>query len=82
MSLVSEKKTYSIYRVILPQNVVCGRRRLGPKARIVGGTQSKFSEWPWMVSLRQWKKSAFVHKCGAALLNNYWAVTAAHCVDK
>lgn len=51
-------------------------------ARIVGGNQSLFGQWPWMVSLRQWRKGAFLHKCGAALLNENWAITAAHCVEK
>uniref|UniRef100_T1KUT5 Peptidase S1 domain-containing protein n=1 Tax=Tetranychus urticae TaxID=32264 RepID=T1KUT5_TETUR len=62
---------------------ICGRKMNGPgpTARIVGGSQSSFSEWPWMVSTRQWKKNAFLHKCGAALLNEYWAITAAHCVE-
>lgn len=62
--------------------IVCGRRQVSPKGRIVGGTQSGYGEWPWMVSLRQWKKNAFLHKCGAALLNEYWVITAAHCVEK
>ncbi|KAI2805933.1 Suppressor of tumorigenicity 14 protein [Blomia tropicalis] len=64
---------------ILP--LICGRRQIAPKGRIVGGTQSGYGEWPWMVSLRQWKKNAFLHKCGAALLNEHWVVTAAHCVE-
>lgn len=51
-------------------------------ARIVGGAQSVFGQWPWMVSLRQWRKGAFLHKCGAALLNENWAITAAHCVER
>ena len=67
-----------------PVNIksVCGKRLNMPKGRIVGGTKSYFGEWPWMVSLRQWKKNAFLHKCGAALLNEFWAITAAHCVEK
>lgn len=69
---------------------VCGRPQVAPLgdfmkkrvARIVGGNQSLFGQWPWMVSLRQWRKGAFLHKCGAALLNENWAITAAHCVEK
>ncbi|GFQ96880.1 serine proteinase stubble [Trichonephila clavata] len=61
---------------------VCGRPTPGPMGRIVGGGNSYFGEWPWVVSLRQWKKNAFLHKCGATLLNEFWAITAAHCVEK
>ncbi|GFX43982.1 serine proteinase stubble [Trichonephila clavipes] len=60
---------------------VCGRPTPGPMGRIVGGGNSYFGEWPWVVSLRQWKKNAFLHKCGATLLNEFWAITAAHCVE-
>ncbi|XP_025837249.1 serine proteinase stubble [Agrilus planipennis] len=59
---------------------VCGRR-MYPEARIVGGERSAFGRWPWQVSLRQWRTSTYLHKCGAALLNENWAITAAHCVD-
>ncbi|XP_014219939.1 serine proteinase stubble [Copidosoma floridanum] len=60
---------------------VCGRR-LFPDARIVGGNGSTFGKWPWQISLRQWRTSTYLHKCGAALLNENWAITAAHCVQK
>ncbi|CAB3261925.1 unnamed protein product [Arctia plantaginis] len=61
---------------------VCGRRLWeGPKGRIVGGSNSGFGQWPWQISLRQYRTSTYLHKCGAALLNENWAITAAHCVE-
>ncbi|XP_026316322.1 serine proteinase stubble [Hyposmocoma kahamanoa] len=59
---------------------VCGRR-LWPQGRIVGGAKSGFGQWPWQISLRQYRTSTYLHKCGAALLNENWAITAAHCVE-
>ncbi|KAL1455338.1 hypothetical protein WDU94_009441 [Cyamophila willieti] len=59
---------------------VCGRR-LFPSGRIVGGEKATFGKWPWQISLRQWIRSTYLHKCGAALFNENWAVTAAHCVE-
>ncbi|PZC80492.1 hypothetical protein B5X24_HaOG200409 [Helicoverpa armigera] len=61
---------------------VCGRRLWqAPQGRIVGGTKSGFGQWPWQISLRQYRTSTYLHKCGAALLNENWAITAAHCVE-
>lgn len=60
---------------------VCGKRMF-PEPRIVGGAKASFGRWPWQISLRQWRTSTYLHKCGAALLNENWAITAAHCVDK
>ncbi|XP_059062512.1 serine proteinase stubble [Achroia grisella] len=60
---------------------LCGRR-LVPDARIVGGSKSAFGQWPWQISLRQFRTTTYLHKCGGALLNNNWAITAAHCVEK
>ncbi|CAL4064833.1 unnamed protein product [Meganyctiphanes norvegica] len=59
---------------------ICGRP-VYPTKRIVGGSDASFGEFPWQVSLRQWRSVTFLHKCGAALLNENWAVTAAHCVE-
>ncbi|XP_066967356.1 serine proteinase stubble isoform X2 [Macrobrachium rosenbergii] len=59
---------------------ICGTP-VYPTKRIVGGSEATFGEWPWQVSLRQWRQVTFLHKCGAALLNENWAITAAHCVE-
>lgn len=58
----------------------CGKRYV-PQKKIVGGEVSDFGEWPWQVSLRQWRQVTYLHKCGAALVNENWAITAAHCVE-
>ncbi|XP_028967071.1 serine proteinase stubble [Galendromus occidentalis] len=63
-----------------PIKAICGMPKSFASGRIVGGELTRFGKWPWMISLRQFKKNSFVHKCGAALLNEYWAVSAAHCV--
>ncbi|XP_054715310.1 serine proteinase stubble-like [Uloborus diversus] len=59
---------------------ICGRSGRSLMARLVGGHQSPYLRWPWMVSLRVKKSKGFRHRCGAALLNHLWAITAAHCV--
>ncbi|XP_017489053.1 PREDICTED: serine proteinase stubble, partial [Rhagoletis zephyria] len=59
---------------------ICGRRMF-PEPRVVGGSNAAFGRWPWQISLRQWRTSTYLHKCGAALLNENWAITAAHCVE-
>eukprot|EP00094_Tigriopus_californicus_P009970 TCALIF_09615-PA protein Name:"Similar to Sb Serine proteinase stubble (Drosophila melanogaster)" AED:0.18 eAED:0.18 QI:127/0.66/0.6/1/0.66/0.6/10/439/622 len=49
--------------------------------RIVNGLAADYGEWPWQVSLRQWRTATYLHKCGCALLSENWAITAAHCVE-
>jgi len=58
---------------------ICGRKFVR-KGKIVGGGVASYGEWPWQVSLRQYKNGQFKHKCGAAILTNKWIITAAHCV--
>ena len=56
--------------------VTCGSR---PSAtRIVGGTAAPVNSWPWQVMLRDEYGNQF---CGGSLVDTFWAVTAAHCLD-
>jgi trypsin len=49
-----------------------------PARRIIGGSEAgSAAAWPWMLSLRDSRG----HRCGATLIDPYWALTAAHCVD-
>lgn len=75
------KKMVSLINSAVLVLAVCGKRMF-PEPRIVGGAKAAFGRWPWQISLRQWRTSTYLHKCGAALLNENWAITAAHCVDK
>lgn len=61
----------------------CGISIPQPKLKIVGGSHSAFGEWPWMVSVRRTSFFGFAskHRCGGAVLNSNWIITAAHCVD-
>ncbi|KAH3863760.1 hypothetical protein DPMN_026760 [Dreissena polymorpha] len=58
------------------------RRR---RKRVVGGSASLPSEWPWLVSLHfmlphsYTDRSGLPHLCGASLIHPQWLLTAAHC---
>ncbi|XP_059847466.1 transmembrane protease serine 9 [Hypanus sabinus] len=57
-------------------NCNCGSTPLKVNTKIVGGTNSKFGQYPWQVSLHlMWKG----HICGGTLISSKWVVTAAHC---
>ncbi|RZF43330.1 hypothetical protein LSTR_LSTR001591 [Laodelphax striatellus] len=47
-------------------------------ARVVGGQASQPAKWPWIVALYQ---DGIFH-CGGVILDVYWVMTAAHCVDQ
>ena len=49
---------------------------------IVGGEPAKVGELPWMASIgysNPEENIQFDHLCGATIIDDYWAITAAHC---
>lgn len=50
--------------------------------RIVGGTEAKFGQFPWEVSLRRIVGFISSHRCGAVLVHPRWVLTAAHCASE
>ncbi len=53
---------------------VCGTP--SPSLRIIGGQDTDVGEWPWVGYILDGTNR---FQCGAALIHNDWAVTAAHC---
>ncbi|XP_067826816.1 transmembrane protease serine 5-like [Heptranchias perlo] len=45
---------------------------------IVGGQEAALGSWPWQVTLYY----NYKHVCGGSIIDQYWLITAAHCVHK
>ncbi|XP_050433515.1 trypsin-1-like isoform X2 [Adelges cooleyi] len=60
---------------------VCKCGTEGKKGKIVGGTQVQYAhKYPWMASIAAIGYEAYGRLCGAALINDRYVVTAAHCI--
>ncbi|XP_049832785.1 trypsin beta-like [Schistocerca gregaria] len=44
--------------------------------RVIGGTTTDISSYPWMVSMQ----INGYHSCGASIISNNWVLTAGHCL--
>ncbi|KAK0067733.1 transmembrane protease serine 3 [Biomphalaria pfeifferi] len=54
----------------------CGVTEYNSGFKIVGGSQTTITKYPWQVSIRV----NGYHMCGGSLINDHWVLTAAHCV--
>ncbi|XP_050079847.1 tryptase gamma-like [Anopheles maculipalpis] len=55
--------------------------RNGSSYRIVNGSTTIISDYPFMVSVQRWNKDTQTHICGGTFISNQWILTAGHCVD-
>jgi V8-like Glu-specific endopeptidase len=53
----------------------CGITQAKPQSRIIGGSDAMYGEFPWQAHIKLNKQ-----QCGGVLLNNYYVLTAAHCI--
>ncbi|XP_052866926.1 trypsin-1-like [Anopheles cruzii] len=53
-----------------------------PSGRIVGGIDALPGEFPSIVSVQRVILILSAHVCGGSILNNFWVITAAHCITE
>nr|XP_039274225.1 uncharacterized protein LOC120348165 isoform X1 [Styela clava] len=64
----------------------CGTPEIPPvfewDSRIVGGENAVPGSWPWQGRLEYFVRGDWTRVCGAVLISEGWALTAAHCIFK
>ncbi|XP_069750949.1 transmembrane protease serine 5-like isoform X2 [Narcine bancroftii] len=63
-------------KVIKLKCSTCGEKH--DFSMIIGGQEATEGSWPWQVTLY----NNYKHICGGSILDQYWIITAAHCVHR
>jgi secreted trypsin-like serine protease len=50
-------------------------------ACVVAGKDADPADWPGMASMQSVQGRSLYHECGATMISESWAITAAHCVE-
>lgn len=64
----------------LPNPPDCGKAHSIGK-RVIGGTLSRYNEFPWMVLLEYKVGRRVQNGCAGTLINEGYVLTAVHCVN-
>lgn len=65
----------------------CGLTGIKAQPKIIGGSDASIEEFPWQVSLQRITLGSLIpvpewkHLCGGSIINRFWILTAAHCVE-
>jgi secreted trypsin-like serine protease len=73
--LIAQCQSTTIYKCNNETNACGCSRRPHISLKIHGGQSALFSNWDWMVSMRDLNH----HFCGGSILNEWYIITAAHC---
>ncbi|XP_055630217.1 transmembrane protease serine 9-like [Toxorhynchites rutilus septentrionalis] len=60
----------------------CGKRKINKRSLIVNGARSYSGDWPWHVAVYEFLERQKNYLCGATLISDQFAITAAHCVQE